>query len=685
MPETPIEEPAAAPLLSKIDAAISGQAPLARPTQPPEPGVGEIVGSGLVSGAGARTLGMPVDIPVSIANSIAADVRNLPNLVTSLVGATTPEEYVKAQKEILQHPSLDPSSIPLSSAWWNRQAGSAGLPTTETIHPTTAAGKVLQRATELGSAFAAPSIVGKIPRLEAVGALTPGNPAVNAAIGAASGAAGEATAETMGERYRPLAEAVAGVVGGAVPALGSAAYGALPPLTARSREAAAHEMATNRLGAAVGDIGKAEANIDTAPQEMIPGSRATAAEMSNDPGLLAAQRVRERQSPELGEAMRERRAEANEARFGALEGMAPASASPADTQANLRLLLQRSDELAEQDVAALRGTATAARSEVVPVLPLAEHGSAVREAIEATRGPVAEQLREAQDIASQGAQQALRAFGGDEAVGTAEERAAAPGRYGAQMREPAQQAYDNERQRLSALRLAIDPSGTMGMSPAPIKQAVAGIAANFSPDMFGGIEKKFYSRASEWGGMIPIEDAFRLRADINSRLRNVADHNPQEQLRLVTLKEGVDRAIGEAAAGAPMAAPTGPLQPLTPEAQQRFGGWNQQYGEMARAFRGETGGQLHAVGKMLQRGGAYDSFRLRDDEVPWLFVNTPKAAPPQALDRFLAVTPPEAHAALDDAFAFSLRRAAQNPDGTLNLGSLSKMDGNSSGCSDTAA
>jgi hypothetical protein len=640
---------------------------------------------------------MPVDVPVSFANVVAGQVRELPHLVKSLAGAESPEEYVKAQKAILEHPALDPSSIPLSSSWWERQAGEAGLPTTKTTKPTTTAGKMLQRATEEATALAAPGIVGRLPGLAAMGAMAPGSPLVNAAIGAGTGAAGEATAELAGERYRPLAEAVTGAIGSAVPALASTAYAAVPPLTAASREAAAREAAINRFGAAAGDIGSAEANLNTAPQEMIPGSRATAAEMSLDPDLLAAQRVRERESPELGAAMRERRGAANQARFNALEGMSPTAATPADTKSYLNLLLQRSDELTEQDVTGLRNTAAGARAGASPSFPLADQGSAVRDAIDAARSPVGEQLREAHEAASEGVQEAMRAFGGEEATGTAEERAAAPARFGEQMREPVQQAYDNERQRLSALRAAIDPSGTMGMSPAPIKQAAAAIGTNFSPDTFGGMEKNFYNRVEGWAPLIPIEDAFRLRADINSRLRNVADHNPQEQLRLVTLKEGVDQALGEAAATPKPSPPPPPqslltpedrarlaewyqqygagapvLRPLTPEAQQRFTEWNKQYGEMARAFRGETGGQLHAVGKMLQKGGAYDSYKLRDDEVPWLFVNTPKSAPPQALDRFLAVTPPEAHGALDDAFSFSLRRAAQNPDGTLNLRAYQK-------------
>jgi hypothetical protein len=107
------------------------------------------------------------------------------------------------------------------------------------------------------------------------------------------------------------------------------------------------------------------------------------------------------------------------------------------------------------------------------------------------------------------------------------------------------------------------------------------------------------------------------------------------------------------------------LTPLTPEARERFAEWNTGYRQMGQTFRGETPGTLHAVGKILQKGGAYDSYRLTDAEVPWLFVNKgPNAR--AAVDRLLTASP-DAAPALDDALAFSLRRAAQKPDGTLDL------------------
>ena len=768
-------------------------------TPKPEPSAGEIVGSGLVSGAGARTLGMPMDMLVGLANAVYGQAQGLPNLVKGLIRAETSEEYLKAQKEIMEHPLINAAAAPGGSAWWERQAAEAGLPTVSTVHPTSSPGKIAQRAIEMGSAFAAPGALAKVPGLSAVGAAMPGGPVSGGLIGAGTGAAGEIAAETAGERYRPLGELGAGIVGGGAAAGLGGAYEALPPVRGAAREAAAQQAATTRLGTLATDPNAAAAQIRqeiaAGRQELLPGSTATAPELANDPGLLAAQRVREReQGSVLGEQVREQRAAANEARFAALEGMASPTAAPEETQSYLRRLLAMSDHIGDQETAAALTRAETARAVALPTTTPEEQGAAARQAIEAERQPILQDLTQAHQDVTQHLGEALRAFGGEEALGTPEARAAAPGQIGERMRAPTQAAYDAERQRLTGLREAIDPSGTMGMSPAAITDSVAGIRGNFAPDTFGGMENNFYRRVDGWGNVIPIADAFRLRADINSRLRNVMDHNPQEQLRLLTLKRGIDTSIDDAAnglhqaelsgavdpgeqpvarrvadaginelgpafaadvarayqaspailraaerdplgraildrnaeaanlgatrggapeAGAPGAAdqrsaddaggaglprgvgepggappalgvsapgpggiegaagPAG-LTPLTPEARQAFADWNRQYGEMARTFRGETGGQLHAVGKILQKGGAYDSYKLRDDEVPWQFAGSPKTAPPDAVDRFLAATPPEAHAALDDAFAFDLRGAAQNPNGTLNLKAYQK-------------
>jgi len=682
--------------------------PAPSPAPSPEstgPSAGEIAGSAAVT-AGARILGSPVDLGVGFANAVADQVRGLPDLVGSLVGAKTPEEYLKAQREILEHPAINPANVPGGSAWLEHKAAEAGLPTVSTVHPQTTLGRIGQRALETGLAFAGPGAISKIPRLEAAQALMPGSVPANLAIGAGVGAAGEIAGETIGERYRPLAETLTGAAGAGTAGLLESGLRTLP--TAARREATAQEAAIRRLG-----------------------------ESQSDPDVVAAQ----------------------------LRQQLVSDAGPADTQAYFRHLLDRSDHLADLDTKNARDQLVRAQAGAMPAMTPETQGTLAQQAVEETRLPALRQMMQDHQQASQELQDAMQDFGGEEALGSPEEKAGALGSYGAQMREPLQAIYDSERKRLTQLRNAIDPEGTMGINPAAISDAVSAIRKDFSPDTFGGMENKFYNRVDGWGDLIPIEDAFRLRADINSRLRNVSDQAPQETRRLLTLKTGIDKSIDDAingvasseqqataplpaggvslaqrlaaigipelgpsfaadvaraytdspaafaaakrdplgrgilettdagnvglreatisdargASGAPPGGSTDTpggeigsqeLAPLTPEARQQFRDWNQQYAEMGRTFRGETPGQLHAVGKILQKGGAYDSYKLRDDEVPWVIAG--KTAPPEAVDRFLAAAPPEAHASLDDAFAFSLRRAAQNPDGTLNIKAYQK-------------
>lgn len=772
-PENPPSVPLPKGLAGQALDDIAGTSPQAEtPKSPPAPHPAGSFAAGIDTALIAGTLGLPVDVVTSVLNMVPG---------------------VKIQQPVG------------GSEWINRQMSRAGVGT-QALPATTQAEKYAEAAGLGVGSMIGPNILGKARVLSAVAGpaaqaaedvLGAGSAPSAAAIGAVSGGGGEAGREIAPKGYEQAGE-LAGQLMSGLPAtsalaLGSGIKRAIPPIGRATREAVAQEAATQRLGSVSTDPDAAAAQIRqeiaAGRQELVPGSVATTGELANDPGILAAQRVRERESTLLGEQVREQRAAANDARWGALEGMAPTSVGPEATTSYLRQLLLTSDQLAQRDIANARSQAEAARLATMPSMAPEEQGAAARQAIEEVRQPMLDSLSEAHEEAQTNLRSALNDFGGSEALGTPEERAAAPGTYGESMREPIQAAYDTERKRLSDLREAIDPSGKMGMSSSAITDSVAQIRSMFHPDTFGGMENKFYDRVEGWGSLVPIEDAFRLRADVNSRLRAVTDHNPQEQLRLLTLREGIDKSLDDAANGihqmqgaapetvsppiverlagvgpgflsdvarayqtnpnvlrsaardpltraildrgtqvlpeaAPNTRPVGDLgaqqgrpqdspgvtelstgagqrasasealavsspgvgiraseaagsealAPLTDEARQRFADWNRQYGEMARLYRGETPGQLHAVGKILQKGGAYDSFKLRDDQIPWLFVDGKDAA--VATGRFLAAAPPEAHAALDDAFAFSLRRAAQNPDGTLNLKNYSKwLDG----------
>lgn len=769
-----------------------------------EPSTAQDVASGVVTGGVAQTLGLPADFAAGVVNAatgsarqLAGDVAHPLDTLESLIPGIGEDAAKRVQarlKSVSDTPLINQPT--LGTNWWNEKLGEAGLPTTENTKPTSTGGRLLQQAIRSAAAFASPGIVGKaiaahgLPSLgEAVGSIAPGSPAVNAAIGAASGASGEAASELYPHSSiaRPIAEAVTGGLGAAAPAAAAMATHAIPPLTAAGRAAAAEQRGVGAFDAAatqdVSPVIAQQLARDNA--ELVAGSTPTTAEVTNDPGLAALQRTRERMpgidptnplptQSSLGEAVTAQRASNNDARVRSMEELAPAAASPERAQNYLRQHLNDIDLMHAQSIDAERRGATAAREPVTPTMTPEEQGQVARGAVEAERAPAGNTLAASEQSARQDVAGAVDKLGGDAATGSTEDRATAPAQYGEQMRDPVQAAYLAERARLNTLRQSIDPEGTMGIKPDAIKAASAEVANDFLPDTFGGMENKFYDRVAGWGDLIPINDAFRLRADINARLRNVGDHSPQEAARLMIVKRGVDESINQAvtdthateqagslAEGAPgidermsglenerqlgpnftqdvarayASNPTTlraagrdetgrgileaanqpndvlraravsprdgvgsqgegrlgnsesgegvpqnpPLTPLTPEARDTFAQWNRGYAEMARQYRGETGGTLHAVGKMLQKGGAYDSYRLTDGEVPWLFVNGGKTGR-EAVERFLQVAPPEAQAALDDAFAFSLRRAAQREDGTLDLKNYSKWLDNHEG------
>lgn len=532
-----------------------------------EPSTADIVASGAGSGL-AQTLGTPADMVAGTANALYGSARGIGNAIahpldTLGIGEGAAARDQARQKEIAETPLIH--DMPGGAHWWNEKLGQ-WVPTTETVHPNTASGKFLQQAVRGATAFMAPGILGKALAArgltgtgEALSALAPGSPAVNAAYGAASGVGGEAAAEMFPDSHaaRAVGEMATPIVG-AVGAAGvnravRAGVDAIPPLTQAGREAASNRAAVAGFDQAAvapeaaSDVLARRLAADEA--ELVPGSKPTTAELANDPGLLALQRARERLPPDqsgVGNAVREQRIGNNEARVQSLEGMAPAVASPETTQTHLQRHLDDIDAMHAKAIETERQNAETARTAASPTLAPEEQGQLARSAVEAERAPAGAALAADEQGAARGVEATTGALGGKEAIGSTEERATAPALYGAQMRDPVQEAYLAERARLSQMREAIDPTGTMGMRPDAIKTAVKDVADNFHPDTFGGMENKFYDRIAGWGDLIPIEDAFRLRADINARMKNVMDHNPQEGVRLMTVKRGIDTALAEA-------------------------------------------------------------------------------------------------------------------------------------------
>ncbi len=745
---------AAPPILSDIDNALAGAKP------PPEPKAKPSALANLAAGADtgliAGSLGAPVDLAT-------AGVNVIPHALG----------YKGIQSPVA------------GSEWWNNLLAQVGVGTAS-IPPQDKAAEVEQSIGQGIGGMLGPNMAAKAKALTGIvgpaakgveDMLASGSVPANAAIGALSGVGGEAGAAVAPPGYENLGYEV-GSLGVGIPAgFGVAAadaigrgaghlYDTIPPLQASTREAVASQGAADRLRASAADPAAAMENVgtalDTGRHELIPGSLGTTADLSGDVGLLGTQRAQERKSTNLGDVMLERRGQAATARSDALETMAPSLASPEDTQNYLKQFLANSDAATDQVIQTHQQNAGHALQGASPQMLPEEQGALARGAVEAERAPQASALVEAEQGATSNLAAATGQFGGQEALGSVEQRAAAPAAYGAAMRDPIADAYAAEKSRLQTMRNAIDPNGTMGMQPTAAKAAVGQIKDMFTPAsgaQFSGPEQNLYNTVSGWGNLIPVDQAFQMRANINGRLRQTLDHSPQESLRLGMLKRGIDQSIGDAvndigvgeqagvihqglppiadrlsgdlnqegvganfqadvarayaasptarraAARSPdvrslvnqgisgdepvrpggSAGPAGPsgesaigpggasgaegvpqepLTPLTADARNKFSEWNTGYRQMGQTFRGETPGKLHAVGKILQKGGAYDSYKLTDAEVPWMFANSGKTSR-DAIDRFLAAGgPPKA---IDDALSFSLRRAAQNDDRTLNL------------------
>ena len=502
------------------------------------------------------------------------------SLIAGSLGAVTgmPTELANA----IVHNPLDPKwkmfENPLPAEWWNKQLAKIGVGEEALPAPTAAekyaraagetTGDILSTLLPAKAELATAEAAGRAaaPAAEVLGA---GSVPSNVALGLAAGAGGQAGADVAPPGYERLGSEIGSLgVGAAGAGAGEMAaatgrgaahlYSGIPPLMPASREAAAGAGAASAFRGAAGEgAGGLEQEIEAAlpTSELVPGSTRTTAEILNNPGLLSAQRVRERigeaQIPEqgnqtIGQALQQQRATNTQARMGALEGMAPAGTGAEAAQGALQSRLAAIDQIGDSAAAAARSEAANRAAAITPQMTPEEQGAAASAAVEAQRAPVATALAQASDQARSAADQSMGEFGGAEALAP-ENRAAALSAYGAQMRDPVAAASAAERGHLTDLRAAIDPTGQMGMRPDAIKSALGEIEQTFAPSrgLFSGVENSLYGQVRDFGDLIPIETAFGLRADINSRLRR-PDLEPREQLRLGILKRGIDQALSDA-------------------------------------------------------------------------------------------------------------------------------------------
>jgi hypothetical protein len=221
------------------------------------------------------------------------------------------------------------------------------------------AGEMVTGAGELG--LLRKGITAAAPKVYSVMEGLFGKPTIeNTAIGATSGAGGQATSEVVPDQYKPAARMVGGVAGG-VSTLGArvvyeggkfavnAAKSAAQPFTKSGQEA----LAGTKIAGAASNPYAVRAALENGPQEIVPGSKPTTFQQTGDMGLGQLERQVRTENPE---DFIQRGAEQNAARRGAIEGIQQ-TGSPADVASHFRGVRNALDAATEASVQQTRQTA----------------------------------------------------------------------------------------------------------------------------------------------------------------------------------------------------------------------------------------------------------------------------------------------------------------------------------------
>jgi hypothetical protein len=181
-----------------------------------------------------------------------------------------------------------------------------------------------------------------------------------AAIGATSGAGGQAASEVVPDAYKPAARMAGGVAGGGVPlgarviyeggkfVVNAAAHAAMP-FTKSGQEA----LAGTKIAGAASDVNAVKSSLEGGSREIVPGSQPTTFQQTGDMGLGQLERQVRTQNPE---DFIQRGAEQNAARRSAIEGVQQ-TGSPADVATHFRGVRNALDTATEASVNQARQTA----------------------------------------------------------------------------------------------------------------------------------------------------------------------------------------------------------------------------------------------------------------------------------------------------------------------------------------
>jgi hypothetical protein len=489
-----------------------------------------------------------------------------------------------------------------------------------------------------------------------------------AATGAASGVGAEGAREVAPESLKPLASVVGGLVGGVAPGAALAGVRGGARELGFMSQASAERTAARRIADAASNP-EAVRNSLGATEELVPGSRPTSFEATNDPGIGGLSREMERKYPAQFAL---RQSERNEARLAHLRGVQP-EGDAADVGDYLRRTMQHLDDQHQQIVTG----------------------------------------------ATENARASAERLGGNGPVDA----------YGASLRGSAQDAADRVRAQERGLWQAIDPRGDLTVNASPLKQAVKDVfgSVGSSARPLSSDERAIKDAVSNYGPHTPFRDVADLRSWVSDAMRQELrmDGNTQSYGRLARLRGAIEGAITSTAEMKAQQAPEevrSGLEAYEQSLQQQADNWRAarrsgeqgylevQSGGASRvsprlgtqgeggggfadnsgdqgilggtAFDAEANARLKAatqatrdrvdtfnrgpVGQILRKDGRQDQYRLPDSAVAAkIFHPGPSGAEDVASYR-RAVGDQKALVALQDYAASSLRQRAMRPDGTLD-------------------
>lgn len=358
--------------------------------------------------------------------------------------------------------------------------------------------------------------------------LGPGGPLLNAAMGAGGAIAGDQAAHFVPEWAQPMTELAGNVLGnlgaagvanlgGKLVNSGLRTFGNLgigPKETIGGTRATGTQIENvgNKVMAAAGPEGQAAIESATAQPgmgaptngELVEGAKPTTAQIAPTPGLVEMEKASRVANPAEFNALA---ASQNNARVGAIRGLAPEDAEPALLGQHFTQMLQDIDARHAQD------TATGASA-------LTQEGE---EATQQARGAV------------QAATQTVVGQTPPDVTGEAV-------RSSLMERNQAAKAAEGK------LWQSIDPEGKLTLPLGDVQQTAQSLMKEINPnlgDVLGPQESLILKGAAALPDVVPFAQAQRLRSNIGfaERMLRATPGNEQSLRRLGMLKSSLDDAI----------------------------------------------------------------------------------------------------------------------------------------------